>query len=48
MRILITFIILLMFVAPSPVFSGKDQDDLDGRELVDKDFKRAAKRLITT
>ena len=43
MRVLVTFIILIMFVAPSPVFAVKDQDDLDGRELVDKDFKRAAK-----
>ncbi len=43
MRVLITFIILLVFVAPSPAFSAKDQDDLNGRELVDKDFKRAAK-----
>jgi len=43
MRFLLSLIVVFMFVVPGPALAKKDQDDIDGREVVERDFGKAAK-----
>jgi septal ring factor EnvC (AmiA/AmiB activator) len=43
MRYLLAAVIMTICFAPAGVPAAKDQDDIDNREVVDKDFQKAAK-----